>query len=81
MAGGLDVVAKIMNKYLRMELGKAMSVAGICVAASAIFVYDIKTVLLSVIGTYLNGVILDHFIFGATIKKRVCIISKEYASV
>lgn len=76
-SGGIDIVAKLMNKFMRIELGKAMSVAGICVAASAIFVYDIKTVLLSVIGTYLNGVILDHFIFGSDVKKRVCIVSLQ----
>ena len=27
-SGGLDIVAKIMNKYLHMELGKAMSLSG-----------------------------------------------------
>ena len=31
-SGGLDIVAKIMNKYLHMELGKAMSLSGMCVA-------------------------------------------------
>jgi len=74
-SGGLDIIAKLMNKFLRIELGKAMSFAGMCVAASAIFVYDIRTVLLSIIGTYLNGVVLDHFIFGSDMKKRVCIVS------
>lgn len=76
-SGGLDIVAKLMNKYLRMELGKAMSVSGMCIAVAAIFAFDIKTTLLSVIGTYLNGIILDHFIFGSTMKKRVSIISPK----
>lgn len=76
-SGGIDIVAKLMNRFLRMELGQAMGLAGMCVAVSALFVYDIKTVLLSVIGTYLNGIILDHFIFGSTMKKRVCIVSRK----
>lgn len=76
-SGGLDIVAKLMNKYLRMELGKAMSLSGMCVALSSALVYDKKIVVLSVIGTYLNGIVLDHFIFGSNIKKRVCIISKK----
>ena len=63
-SGGLDIVAKIMNKFLHMELGKAMSLAGMCVALSAAFVYDSKTVVLSVIGTYFNGIVVDYFIFG-----------------
>ena len=74
-SGGLDIVAKIMNKYLHMDLGKAMSLSGICVALSAALVYDKKTVVLSVLGTYFNGIVLDHFIFDNNIKRRVCIIT------
>ena len=74
-SGGLDIVAKIMNKYLHMDLGKAMSLSGMCVALSAALVYDKKTVVLSVLGTYFNGLVLDHFIFDHNIKRRVCIIT------
>lgn len=70
-------MAKILNRYLHMDLGKAMSVSGMLVALSSAFVYDKKTVVLSVLGTYLNGMVLDHFIFGQNIKRRVCIISKD----
>lgn len=76
-SGGLDIIAKLMNRYLRMDLGKAMGVAGMAVALSSALVYDKKTVVLSVLGTYLSGIVLDHFIFGSNIKKRVCIISKK----
>ena len=76
-SGGLDIVAKIMNKYFHMELGKAMSLSGMCVALSAALVYDKKTVVLSVLGTYFNGIILDHFIFDHNIKRRVCIITEK----
>ena len=76
-SGGLDIIAKILNKFFRIELGKAMSGVGMCVAVSAILVYDLKTVILSVFGTYVFGLVLDHFIFGSNIKKRVCIISKK----
>ena len=74
-SGGLDIVAKIMNKYLHMDLGKAMSLSGMCVALSAALVYDKKTVVLIVLGTYFNGLVLDHFIFDNNIKRRVCIIT------
>lgn len=75
--GGLDIVAKIMNKYLRMDLGRACSISGIVVALSSVFVYDTKTVVLSVLGTYFGGMIVDHFIFGLNIKRRVCVISPK----
>ncbi len=76
-SGGLDIVAKIMNKYLHMELGKAMSLSGMCVALSAALVYDKKTVVLSILGTYFNGMVLDRFIFDNNRKRRVCIITEK----
>ena len=76
-SGGLDIVAKILNKYFRIEIGKALSVAGMCIALSSFLAYDIKTVVLSVLGTYLNGIVLDHFIFDQNLKRRVCIVSPK----
>ena len=76
-SGGLDIVAKIMNKYLHIELGRAMSLSGMCVALSAALVYDKKTVVLSILGTYFNGLVVDHFIFGQNLKRRVCIITRH----
>ena len=80
-SGGLDIVAKILNKYLHMELGKAMSLSGILVALSSALVYDKKIVVLSLLGTYLNGIVVDRFIFGFNLKKRVCIISEKDAEI
>lgn len=80
-SGGLDIVAKILNRYFHIELGKAMSLAGICVALSSALAYDKKTVVLSIIGTYLNGIVLDNFIFGMNTKKRVCIISEKMEEI
>jgi uncharacterized membrane-anchored protein YitT (DUF2179 family) len=76
-SGGLDIVGKFISKYFHMEVGKAVALAGMVVALMSILVSDLKTVILSVLGTYFGGIILDHFIFGTTIKKRVCIISKK----
>ena len=76
-SGGLDIVAKLMNKYLRMDLGQAMSISGMLVALSSAICYDKKTVVISVLGTYLGGLVVDHFIFGMNIKRRVCIISPK----
>lgn len=76
-SGGLDIVAKIMNKYLKMDLGRAVSISGIVVALTSALCYDTKTVVLSVLGTYFGGMIVDHFIFGLNIKRRVCVISPK----
>ena len=76
-SGGLDIVAKLMNKFLRIDLGKAMSLSGMLVALSSALVYDKKTVVISVLGTYLGGLVVDHFIFDMDLKRRVCIISPK----
>lgn len=80
-SGGLDIVAKLLNKYFRMDMGKALALPGMCVALSSILFYDKKLVVLSLLGTYLNGLVLDHFIFGLNLKKRVCIISEKEAEI
>jgi uncharacterized membrane-anchored protein YitT (DUF2179 family) len=76
-SGGLDIVAKLMNKYLRMDLGQAMSLSGMLVALSSALCYDTKTVVLSILGTYFGGQVVDHFIFGLNLKRKVCIISPK----
>lgn len=76
-SGGLDIVAKILNKYQRMDLGKAMGLAGMLIAALSAFFYDSKTVAISLVGTYFSGMLVDHFIFGMNIKRRVCILSDK----
>lgn len=80
-SGGLDIVAKIINKYFHTELGMAITIAGVITSLTAFFVYDIKTVILGLIGTYINGLVLDHFTVGFNSKKRVCIISDKYEEV
>ena len=76
-SGGLDIVAKLMNKYLRMELGKAMSLSGMLVALSSALCYDKNIVVLSILGTYFGGLVVDHFIFGLNLKRKLCIISSK----
>lgn len=76
-SGGLDIVGKILNKFFRMDIGKSISAVGMAISLSAALVYDKKTVVLSVLGTYLSGIVLDYFIFGTNTKRKVCIISQH----
>jgi uncharacterized membrane-anchored protein YitT (DUF2179 family) len=80
-SGGLDIVAKLMNKYLRMDMGQAMSLSGMLVALSSALCYDKKTVVISVLGTYFGGMVVDHFIFGINIKRKVCILSPKVEQI
>ena len=76
-SGGLDIIAKMMNKYLHMELGKAIVIAGAVTVASSYFAYDLQTVVIGFMTTYFSGIALDYFIDGFTGKVRVCIISEH----
>ena len=76
-SGGLDIVAKILNKFFKIDIGRAVSISGIAVALTSALCYDSKTVVMSVLGTYFGGMIVDHFIFGLNIKRRVCVISPK----
>ena len=68
-----------MSKYLKMGLGTAVSISGIAVALTSAFYCDgdYKIVVVSVLGTYFSGLLVDKFIFGLNIKRRVCIISQR----
>lgn len=77
-SGGLDIVAKILNKYTPLDLGTSVTLAGMSVAASSLLVYDLGTMIISMFWTYANGLIIDSFIDGFNRKKRVCIISDDY---
>lgn len=79
-SGGLDIIAKIMNKHLKMDLGQAISLVGIAIALTSALLpaATTKTVVLSVIGTYFCGMMLDYFVFGLGLKRRVCIISDKF---
>ena len=80
-SGGIDTIAMILHKFLKLDLGKAMSFSGMAVALSSALCYDAKTVVLSVLGTYFGGMVLDQFIFGLNIKRRVCIISEKLEQI
>ncbi len=69
-SGGLDVIAKIISKYTRADIGKAVTIAGMVTAVTAILVYDIGTLVVSVLGTYANGLAVDYFIDGFNRRRK-----------
>lgn len=80
-SGGLDVIAKIINKFTHVDIGKAVTIGGLITAVTSIFVYDIGTLIVSVLGTYANGIAVDYFIDGFNKKKRICIISDDFEKI
>ena len=80
-SGGLDVIAKLLNKYLGFKIGESLTIAGFMIACTAIFVYDRETMIISLIGTYIYGLVLDRYCDGFRIRKKVCILSSRYMEI
>lgn len=80
-SGGIDILAKILNKYCHIEIGKAVSAAGIVTAMTSILVYDIGTLIISILGTLANGQAVDYFTSGLNRKKKISIISDNYEKI
>lgn len=80
-SGGLDVVAKIISKYTHADIGKAVTIGGLITAVTSIFAYDVGTLIVSVLGTYANGLAVDYFIDGFNKRKKICILSEEYEKI
>ena len=80
-SGGLDIPAKILNKYFHVDLGKGCAFFGILTVLSSMLVYDTRTLIFGIVGTYMNGLVVDEFIAGFSRKKRVCILSDKYEEI
>ena len=79
--GGLDILAKIVNKYFHLEIGTSVAVAGALICCTAFAINPFRLVVIGLIGTWINGLALDHFTAGLNRRKRVCIISSQYERI
>lgn len=79
--GGLDILAKIVNKYLHFDIGTSVSVAGALICCTAFAVNPFRLVVIGLIGTWINGLALDYFTAGLNRRKRVCIISSRHEEI
>ncbi len=76
--GGLDILAKIVNKFLHFDIGASVSIAGAVICCTAFFINDFRMVVIGLIGTWINGLVVDYFTATLNNHKRVCIVSKDY---
>lgn len=76
--GGLDILAKIVNKYLHFDIGKSVTIAGACICCTAFAINPFRMVIIGLIGTWINGLVVDYFTASLNNRKRVCVVSKDY---
>lgn len=79
--GGLDILAKIVNKYLHFDIGASVTMAGIVICCTAFFVNPFRLVIIGLLGTWINGIMIDYFTVSINKKKRVCIISEDHEKI
>ena len=79
--GGLDILGKIVNKYLHFDIGTSVAIGGIIICCSAFLINDFRMVIIGIIGTWINGLAIDYFTASLNKRKRVCIISDEYGTI
>jgi uncharacterized membrane-anchored protein YitT (DUF2179 family) len=79
--GGLDILGKIVNKYLHFDIGTSVAIGGIIICCSAFLINDFRMVAIGIIGTWINGLAIDYFTASLNKRKRVCIISDEYGTI
>ncbi len=79
--GGLDILAKIVNKYLHFDIGASVSIAGAVICCTAFAINPFRMVVIGLIGTWINGIVVDYFTASLNKRKRVCVICKEPGKV
>ena len=80
-SGGLDILAKIINKYLHFDIGMSVSIGGALICCTAFMINDFRMVVIGLIGTWINGIVVNYFTATMDLRKRVCIITTEYEKV
>ena len=75
--GGLDILGKIVNKYLHFDIGTSVAIGGIIICCTSFLINDFRMVVIGIIGTWINGLVIDYFTASLNKRKRVCIISNE----
>ena len=75
--GGLDILAKIVNKYFHFDIGVSVTIAGAIICCSAFAINPFRMVVIGLLGTWINGLVVDYFTASLNKRKRVCIISKN----
>ena len=79
--GGTDIIAKILNKFFHIELGKAVLLSDLSITIMAAFAFGPKLSMYAMLGVIINGFIIDAVLEGINLCKEVTIISEKYEDI
>ena len=75
--GGTDIAAMILKKFSGLDVGRALLISDIVIAAAALFIFDIETGLFSLLGLVLKSVLVDSVIESLNRRKSMTIITSK----
>lgn len=75
--GGTDIIAKIINKYFKISIGKSLLAADILVTITAAIIFGLDKGLYSILGVFINSTIIDYVIKSINSYRQVAIISSK----
>lgn len=75
--GGTDIVAKIMNKYLHMNIGTSLLIIDLIITLFAVSVFGVDSGLYAMFSVIFLGVTVDRFIDGFNSSKELIIMSEK----
>ena len=79
--GGTDIIAKIINKYSHIEIGKSLLIADFLITLFASFVFGPRLGMYALLGVIINSLVIDKMIAGFNVKINMIIISNEYDKI
>ena len=80
-SGGTDIVALILKKYTSLNTGTALLVSDFIIAASALFIYDVKTGLYAILGLFAKVFVVDDILDSMNMCKAFTIISTRAEAI
>ena len=80
-SGGTDIVALILKKYTSLNTGTALLISDLIIAASSIFIYDIRTGLFSLLGLFAKVFVIDDLLDSMNMCKAFTIITTKAAEI
>ena len=76
-SGGTDIAAMILKKYSGLDVGTALLISDVAIAAAALFVFDVKAGLCSLLGLALKSVLVDSAIESLNRRKAFFVITSD----
>ncbi len=76
-SGGTDIVALILRKFTNLNTGTALLLSDLVIAASSLFIYDIKTGLFSLLGLFAKVFVVDDILDSMNMCKAFTIITTK----